>query len=76
MANYHPNIEGLKRNRGKKPKLGRREYTVKITQHNKERIEKIAESFGYTHGDKGSITGLLNAIADGKLMITQTPKYY
>lgn len=73
MSNLKPDITKLQQNRGQKTKIGRKEFTVKLLPEEKKRVEMIAEAFGLTHGNKGSISALLNAIADCSLMVIQTP---
>lgn len=73
MPNYSPNTQGLKENRGVKPSLNKKEYSIKLSPEKKADLEKIAQEFGFKHGGKGSLSALLEAIADDELMLVQTP---
>ena len=59
MPNYHPNLENLKKGRGKKPKLGHKPFTINLLPSEKELLDKIAESFDCTYGKRGSLSRLL-----------------
>ena len=75
MANQHPQLKNLEKGR-KKPKLGKKEVRIQLCDHEKFILEKIACNFNCTHGDKGSLTGLLSQIGKKQLMIVETPHAY
>jgi hypothetical protein len=73
MPNYNPNTQGIQENRGVKRRLNKKEFTIKLLPSKKDILEEIALEFGYNHGGKGSLSALLEAIADDELMLVQTP---
>lgn len=73
MPNYSPNTQGLLDKRGVKPRLNKKEFSIKLLPDKKGILEDIALEFGYKHGKKGSLSALLEAIADDELMLVQTP---
>lgn len=42
---------------------------IRLSNNDQQKLEELAESFGYTHGGKPSLTGLLKAIAQEDLQI-------
>ncbi len=73
MPNYSPNTQGILNNRGVKPRLNKKEFSIKLQPEKKEILEEIAGEFGYKHGGKGSLSALLEAIADDELMLVERP---
>lgn len=49
--------------------------SIRLSKEGKERVEQIAENFGYTYGGKGWIGGLLEQIARKELIVVQKPQY-
>jgi hypothetical protein len=75
MPNPQPNLDNLIKGRGKKPKLGHEQTTIRLTKMEKETIKFIAASFNCFYDGEGSISGLLSQIAHHRLAIVPTPSY-
>lgn len=75
MPNPNPNLDNLIKGRGKKPKLGHEQTTIRLTRAEKETIKLIAASFDCFYDGEGSISGLLSKIAHHDLAIVPTPSY-
>ena len=73
MANPKPKIENLEKGRGKKPKLGHKSFTVKLSPWEKENLDEVAKSFGCKYGEGASLSGLLSKIANEELIVVQAP---
>ena len=76
MPNSNPNLDNLKKGRGKKPKLGHKPFTVNLLPSEKDILDEIAKSFNCKHGKKGSLSRLLSKIATNELSVVETPKYF
>jgi hypothetical protein len=75
MPNPQPNLDNLIKGRGKKPKLGHEQTTIRLTKAEKETIKLIAASFNCFYDGEGSISALLSKIAHHDLAIVPTPSY-
>ena len=53
--------------------LKRESVTLSISEKDKAELEKIALKLGIMWGDKPSISGLVKAIAQHKLVLTEKP---
>lgn len=45
------------------------EYKIRLTAPEKKTLEVIAQTLGYTHGSEGSLSQLMSAIANGKIIV-------
>lgn len=50
-------------------KLERTSLHARVAPNTTEKLKKIAEAFGYTYDGEGSTGQLLDAIAEGKLLL-------
>ncbi|AFY40120.1 hypothetical protein Lepto7376_3980 [[Leptolyngbya] sp. PCC 7376] len=69
MANPNPNISGLEKGRGKRPKEDNESISMRLPSKTCLVLEDIAEEYGIYYGDKPWISGLLRKIGEGELMV-------
>lgn len=48
--------------------------TLSLEPHQKQRLEQLAIAFGLLWGDKPNVSALIQAIADGRLMVIAPEK--
>lgn len=48
--------------------------TLSLEPHQKQRLEQLALAFGLTWGEKANVSALIQAIADGRLMVVAPEK--
>lgn len=75
MANLNPPVENLALGRGQRPKLGNETVAMRMSQHTREKLEQIAESYDCFYGGKPWIAGLLAKIGSEELAVVPSPKY-
>lgn len=52
-------------------KLNRIKVQVRINEGTHEKIKEISKKLGYTYSEEGAIGQMLDAIADGELILIQ-----
>jgi hypothetical protein len=55
-------------------KLDRTNLHARVAPKTGDKLKEIAQSLGYVHGDEGSTGQLLDAIAQGKIILIATNK--
>jgi hypothetical protein len=55
-------------------KLDRQEFHARVAPETIDRLKHLAASLGYQHGGQGSIAQILDAVAQGKLILVPTDK--
>ncbi|NJR15259.1 MAG: hypothetical protein HC785_05795 [Calothrix sp. CSU_2_0] len=53
-------------------KLDRTNLHARVAHETGDKLKQIAQTLGYIHGDEGSTGQLLDAIADGELILIAT----
>lgn len=56
-------------------KLERTSLHARVAPNTAEKLKKMAEAFNYTYDGEGSTGQLLDAIAEGKLLLLPSNKY-
>lgn len=73
MPNPNPKTEQLALGRGKRPKLNHQTVGMRMSPETKRNLEKIAEAYGCFYSGKPQISGLLDKIASGELVVVPAP---
>jgi hypothetical protein len=55
-------------------KLDRQEFHARVAPETVDRLKNLAASLGYQHGGQGSIAQVLDAVAQGKIILVPTEK--
>jgi hypothetical protein len=55
-------------------KLDRQEFHARVAPETVDRLKNLAASLGYQHGGQGSIAQVLDAVAQGKIILVPTGK--
>ncbi|WP_373545189.1 hypothetical protein [Chamaesiphon sp.] len=55
-------------------KLDRQEFHARVAPETVDRLKNLAASLGYQHGGQGSIAQVLDAVAQGKIILVPTDK--
>lgn len=50
--------------------MARKMLAVAATAEDQKRLEQLALTLGYLHGDKPNVSALIRAIASGELLLT------
>ena len=53
-------------------KLDRQEFHARVAPETVERLKSLAASLGYQHGGQGSIAQVLDAVAEGRIILVPT----
>lgn len=51
------------------PTVKRQMLALTATPEDREKLEKLADRFGYLHGDRPNVSGLIRAIASGEIIL-------
>ena len=73
MPNPNPKTQQLSLGRGKRPKLNHQTVGMRMSPETKQNLEKIAQAYNCLYGGKPQISGLLDKIAAGELMVVPAP---
>ena len=73
MPNPNPKTQQLSLGRGKRPKLNHQTVGMRMSPETKQNLEKIAQAYHCLYGGKPQISGLLDKIAAGELMVVPAP---
>ena len=73
MPNPNPKTQQLSLGRGKRPKLNHQTVGMRMSPETKQNLEKIAQAYDCLYGGKPQISGLLDKIAAGELMVVPAP---
>lgn len=73
MANPNPKTAHLAGVRGRRPKTGRTDVLVRLSEEEQGQLKELAEHYQLLYGGQGSISALLSKIAGGELMVVPTP---
>ncbi|WP_373541292.1 hypothetical protein [Chamaesiphon sp.] len=55
-------------------KLDRQEFHARVAPETVDRLKNLAASLGYQHGGQGSIAQVLDAVAEGRIILVPTDK--
>lgn len=69
MANPNPDLSGLRKGRGRRPKEENESLSMRLPSTTCLVLEDIAEDYGIYYADKPWISGLLRRIGEGELMV-------
>jgi len=73
MPNYNPKTEQLALGRGKRQKLDHETISMRVSPTTRQSLESIAINYNCLYGGKPQISGLLERIAMGDLLIVPAP---
>lgn len=73
MANPNPKTEQLVNGRGKRPVLNNETVSMRMSPSTRQALEEIAYSYDCVYGGKPWLSGLLEKIGTGELMVVPTP---
>lgn len=73
MPNYNPKTEQLELGRGKRQKLDNETLSLRISSESRQALDDIACSYNCFYGGKPQISGLLERIANGELLVVPAP---
>ena len=73
MSNPNPKTEHLQTTRKPRARLDNPTVAMRMSGKTKSALERLALSYGYRHGGKPWIAGLLAKIAEGELMVVPSP---
>lgn len=73
MPNYNPKTEQLALGRGKRQKLENDTLSMRISPESRMFLEGIAGDYNCFYGGKPQISGLLERIANGELLVVPAP---
>ncbi len=73
MPNYNPKTEQLALGRGKRQKLDNDTLSLRISTESRQVLDDIASSYNCFYGGKPQISGLLERIASGELVVVPAP---
>lgn len=73
MPNYKPKTEQLALGRGKRQKLDNETLSLRISSESRQALDDIASSYNCFYGGKPQISGLLERIASGELVVVPAP---
>lgn len=55
-------------------KLDRQEFHARVAPETVDRLKNLAAALGYQHGGQGSIAQILDAVAEGRIILVPTDK--
>lgn len=73
MPNYNPKTEQLALGRGKRQKLDNETLSMRVSPASRLILEEIAGNYNCLYGGKPQISGLLERIANGELLVVPAP---